>query len=108
MLKNLNLLLSEKRTTIVKKWFEKTLDNYSSDTSVLYKKQSEQFSNPVGYNLYQGVEKLFGYLLGEKEKTEVISFLHDMMRILAVQKLTASQALTFIFTLKNRQWQHLI
>ncbi len=101
MLENLNLLLSENKSAIIKKWFEKTIDNYSSDTSVLYKKKDEQFNNPVGYNLYQGLEKLFEYFLGEKEADEIAPFLHDMMRILAVQNFTPSQALAFVFQIKT-------
>jgi len=97
---NLKDLLSEKKSAIVKRWFEIILESYPTDSSNFFKKQKNRFANPVGYALSQGVEGIFDDLLQEVEPEEVTPLLDSIIRIKAVQDFSPSQAISFIFLLK--------
>ncbi|HAM49748.1 MAG TPA: hypothetical protein DCP92_03295 [Nitrospiraceae bacterium] len=94
-------LLSEKRGTILKRWFDKVLETYPAETSGFLKNQKRQFTNPVGYTISQGLEKIFEGLLQDTPLSEISPFLDDIIRIRAVQGLTPSQDLAFMFDLKK-------
>ena len=63
---NLKNKLLEKKTAILKKWFDAVADTYPDNTSSFLKKKKAQFTNPVGYNLAEGLEGLFEALLQVK------------------------------------------
>ncbi len=98
---DLNALLVEKKSAIVKKWFDLIIDTYPSDASNFLKKQKNRFSNPVGCIISQGIEDLFDELLHDIYSDKCISKLDDIIRIKAVQDFTPSQAISFIFLLKK-------
>ncbi|MBI5188761.1 MAG: RsbRD N-terminal domain-containing protein [Nitrospirae bacterium] len=97
----LNNLLSEKRSIILERWFDVILETYPADTSSFLKKQKNQFTNPVGYTIYQGIEGIFEGLLNGIDSERVSPFLDGIIRIRAVQDFTPSQAISFIFLLKK-------
>lgn len=100
----LKSLLSEKRSVILKRWFERILESYPPDTSGFLRNKRNQFTNPVGHTISQGIEGLFNKLLGEtdsKPDDTGSSFLEDIIRLRAIQDFTPSQALSFIFHLKK-------
>lgn len=94
-------LLEEKRSVILKRWFEAVIDTYPTDTSGFMKKQKDQFSNPVGYTISQGIESILDALMEGKELAAGLSFLDDIIRVRAIQDFTPSKAMSFIFLLKN-------
>ncbi|NOY40115.1 MAG: hypothetical protein GXO95_07810 [Nitrospirae bacterium] len=97
----LKSLLTEKRATILKKWFDLILDTYPSDTSSFLKKQKNQFANPVGHTISEGIEGLFDGLLEEADSDKVSPFLDSIIRVRAIQDFTPSEAIGFIFLLKK-------
>lgn len=98
---NLKDLLSEKRNTIVQRWFDVVLETYPADTSSFLKKQKNRFANPVGYTIFQGIEGLFEELLKGMDFDRVSTFLDNIIRIRAIQDFTPTQAISFIFLLKR-------
>src|SRR3989338_4218249 len=94
-------LLSEKRAAILKRWFEMVLDSYPADTSSFLKQQKNQFANPVGAAISQGVNGIFEELLSGKDSDTISDFLDNIIRVRAVQDFTPSQAVAFIFQLKK-------
>ncbi len=98
---NLKEHLIEKKQAILKKWFDAIADTYAKDTAGFLKKQKAQFTNPVGFTLAEGTEKLFDALLQGLIADTVAAFLDSMIRIRAIQEFTASEALAFIFQLKK-------
>jgi len=93
--------LLEKKTAILKKWFDAVADTYPDNTSSFLKKQKAQFANPVGYNVAEGLEGLFDALLQGLIPDKVSAFLDSIVRIRAIQDFTPSEALAFIFQLKK-------
>ncbi|PIQ94614.1 MAG: hypothetical protein COV68_03520, partial [Nitrospirae bacterium CG11_big_fil_rev_8_21_14_0_20_41_14] len=96
---NLKDLLLEKKSTILKRWFNMILETYPSTTSNFLKKQKNCFANPVGYNISQGINGIFDELLNEADTDKVSPFLDNIIRIKAVQDFSPSQAMSFIFLL---------
>lgn len=97
----LKSLLTEKRAAILRKWFDLILDTYPSDTSSFFKKQKNQFANPVGHTISEGIEGLFDGLLEEADSDRVSPFLDNIIRVRAIQDFTPSEAIGFIFLLKK-------
>jgi hypothetical protein len=93
--------LLEKKTAILKKWFDAVADTYPDNTSSFLKKKKAQFTNPVGYNLAEGLEGLFEALLQGVILDKVSAFLDSIVRIRAIQEFTPSEALAFVFQLKK-------
>ena len=98
---DLKRLLQERKTTIVKRWFDAVTEAYPDDTSRFLKKRKDQFTNPVGYTISDGLEHLFDALLQGMLEDKVSAFLDSIIRIRAVQDFTPSEAVAFIFRLKK-------
>jgi hypothetical protein len=98
---NLKEHLTEKKSAILKKWFNTIAETYPVDTSDFLKKQKAQFTNPVGYTLAEGTEGLFDGLLKGLLPEEVSLFLDSTVRIRAIQDFAPSEAVSFIFQLKS-------
>lgn len=96
-------ILSEKKGPILKMWFEKALESYPAETAHFFKEKNKQFTNPVGYSISAGLERLFEELLGENgiDRERVTPVLDGIVRIQAVQDAAPSEALSFLFRLKE-------
>ncbi len=99
--------LTEKKTDILRKWFDAVAETYPNETSTFLKKQKAQFTNPVGYTLSEGLEQLFDALLRGMLPDTVSRFLDSIIRIRAIQAFTPSEAVLFIFQLKKLVRQEL-
>lgn len=98
---NLENLLTHKRSTILKKWFDMVIETYPPETAAFLKRQKDRFANPVGSVVFQGLEDIFGELLQGIDYERVSAFLDNIIRIRAVQDFTPSHAISFIFLLKK-------
>ncbi|UCE79485.1 MAG: RsbRD N-terminal domain-containing protein [Nitrospiraceae bacterium] len=94
--------LSERKENIIEKWFERIIDTYPPDTSRFLKDQKDRFANPVGATISRGLEGIFEEILkDEQDQAKVSKFIDNIVRIRAVQNFNPSQAISFIFLLKN-------
>ncbi|MBI3592651.1 MAG: RsbRD N-terminal domain-containing protein, partial [Nitrospirae bacterium] len=94
-------LLSGKRPAVLKRWLDVTVETYPSGAPIFLKKQKSRFSNPVVYTVSQGIELILDELLQETDFDKISPFLDSIIRIKAVQGLPPSQAIAFVFKLKN-------
>ena len=99
--------LLEKKSAILKKWFDAVAETYPENTASFLKKQKAQFTNPVGYTLAEGLEGLFNALLQGVIPDAVSTFLDGIVRIRAIQDFTPSEAVAFVFHLKKIARQEL-
>jgi hypothetical protein len=97
----LNELLQENRSAIVHQWFETVVGTYQEETRGPLRRQGAPFTNPVGFNAAQGLEGLFDGLLQGMMPSETSRFLDAIVRIRAVQDFAPSEAVRFIFQLKD-------
>jgi hypothetical protein len=93
--------LSEKRTRIIKRWLDLTLETYPEDTQRFFKKRKDRFANPVGATLSEEIEKLYDAFLQGAEAGKVARILEGILKIRAIQDFTPSQAVAFVFLLKG-------
>ena len=96
---NLQTLLAEKKNAIVRKWTDQVLDTYGSPE--FFKKQKDRFANPIGATISDGLQSLFGILLGGGEIDAASKPLENIIKIRAVQDFTPSQAVSFVYLLKT-------
>lgn len=94
-------LLHEKKDAIVQRWLEDALATYPKDSSALLRRQKDPFANPVGHSLRVGTRGIFEALLDGGDGEAVRRHLQEIIRIRAVQQLSASQAVGFVFRLKE-------
>jgi uncharacterized protein YerC len=98
---NLRDLLLEKKTSLMRRWFDLIIDNYPADSSHFLKKQKDRFLNPVGHTISQNINGLFDEILHEVESEKVYLYLNDIIKINAVQDFSPSKAISFIYLLKQ-------
>lgn len=94
-------LLSKKRKAIVNKSFELTIATYPEESQSFLKDSSRQFTNPIGYNLYQSIEQIVEKIINNEPIESFLPPLEEIIKIRAVQDFTPSQAVGFIFLIKK-------
>ena len=93
--------LAEKKSAILGRWLTTIYESYPPETAIFLRKEKNRFDNPAGYRISEGLEGLYGALLQEMERDEILTWLDEIIRIRALQNFTPSQALAFIFLLKT-------
>ena len=97
----LDKLLEQREAAIVALWVDHIVNTYAPDSAHFYKNQKDQFANPVGHTTKKGLEAVFDEVVSGMDRDAIISFLDPIIRIRAVQKFTASQAVGFTLDLKK-------
>ena len=99
----LEKILSQKRSVILKEWLDKIFQTYPAYSSRFLKKQKDRFANPVGYTLSNDIESLYDELILGKglDSDKVTPALDRIIKIRAIQDFSASDAVAFIFFLKE-------
>ena len=93
--------LSQKKDTILKKWFDQVMKTYPEEASIFFGRRSGSFSNPVGSTVFHGLEEILQALLQGMDPDSLKSFLDPIVRIRAVQNFSPSEAVSFVFDLKS-------
>ncbi|NNM05671.1 MAG: RsbRD N-terminal domain-containing protein [Gemmatimonadetes bacterium] len=94
-------LLEERKDTVVERWVEAVLAAYPSDSAALFRAQQDPFANPLGHNVREGTRGILRAMLDEMDPERLRTHLDQIIRIRAVQDLTPSQALSFVFSLRS-------
>ncbi|AOY60342.1 RsbRD N-terminal domain-containing protein [Desulfococcus multivorans] len=99
----LKKVLAERKTPIVKKWFDKVVETYPTDTARFLKRQKDPFGNPVGSTTFEALTRIFEELLKEAPDSEALQTAADpIIRIRAVQTMfSPAQAAGFPYFLKT-------
>jgi hypothetical protein len=92
---SLAVLLSERKVELVSKWLDQMLLQYPAVN------KKDQFQNPVGYRLKEGLSLLFDSLISPDDVDGVRQALERIVKIGAVQNFSAAQAVAFVFALKT-------
>ena len=100
-------LIREKKSEIIRNWFEATIQTYAPDTAQFFKGQKDQFGNPVGSITSKGLVFLLDQLLNTWDPDAVKAYLDPIVRIRAIQDFSPSQATGFILLLKTVLHNHL-
>jgi hypothetical protein len=104
----LTQFLSENKATLVAKWLKLIFESYPPETAGFLQSKKNRFDNPVAYQISRGVKGLYDeLLLEEMDADRTLGFLDEIIMVRAVQDFSPSQALAFIFLLKNLVRQEL-
>ncbi len=103
---DLKSLLNQRKVTILGRWFDLIVSSYPSDASRMLKKE-DRFANPLGSTISREIETLFDALLSGADAEQVKPSLDRLLRIKAVQDFAPSEAMAFIFSLKEAIRTHL-
>lgn len=94
-------LLLKYRTPIVSKWIVKILDSYSSESSKFLNREKNQFSNPVGSIISSNAESIYDEIISNSDFEKIKLQFTDIIKIRAVQDFPPSEAVNFVFYLKD-------
>ncbi|SDO90129.1 RsbRD N-terminal domain-containing protein [Desulforhopalus singaporensis] len=84
---------------IINKWVEYTLSSYGS--SKFFKKERDQFANPVGGNTREALTALFSLLAKGEDSQQFKKPLEQLLAIRAVQEFSPSQAVAPLNAVKH-------
>ncbi len=92
--------LAENKVIIADKWFDVILATYHVDGAQFFKRQKDQFANPLGHSARTGVERTVARL-AKGEVKDLPAELIQFIKLRAVQTFKPSEAINFIYDLKQ-------
>ena len=100
---SLEKLLSDRKKDILKRWQQEIFQIYPADSIRFLTSESDQFANPVGHSIREHTETLLSAIMSEDEISaeKYNSMLDEMIRVRAVQDLSPSRALKYLYDLKE-------
>lgn len=97
----LDKLLTEKRAVILTQWEDCLLEKFVPDTIRIFKKQKDQFANPIGHKITAGLAELFDVICDTGSHEVETPGLGQLIKLRAIQEISASDAVSFVFRLKK-------
>ena len=106
---NFGKILKSQKKNILQEWFETTINTYPEETARIFNKSKNKFDNPVGVATYESLESVIDILYQNMEQADdkdlneelIEQALDSVIRIRAIQNFSASQAVGFVFALKD-------
>lgn len=93
--------IAERKDELAGKWADLILATYPAETQVVWRKNRNEFTNPVCHSITDATSKLIPLLLEWNDAEAVARALDMLVKIRAVQDFSPSQALSFVFLLKK-------
>ena len=93
--------ISQNRSAIISEWEDCVLRSYPEEAAKFLRSQKDQFANPLGAALREGLAEILDGLMARQTDDELVPALDRIIRIRAVQELAPSQALAFIVELRQ-------
>jgi hypothetical protein len=93
--------LKRRADRILDRWVEDSLAAYPAEAGVAWTRERDPFANPVGHSLRTGTKALLQSLLDGADIEETRRGLDEIVRIRAVQQMSPSRAISFVFLLKD-------
>ena len=93
--------LAQKKSGVLKKWFDRIIATYPADTAQFLGSQKDPFANPVGQTTRQNLEAILDQILSDADPQSTRELLDPIIRIRAIQDFTPAKAIGWIFDLKD-------
>jgi len=93
-------------TAILDDWFEKTIEIYPEQARGSISRSSERFRNPLGFAVRESLAKLLEELAGEMDVARAGNAVEEIVRLRAVQDCSATDAVSFVFPLRQIVREH--
>lgn len=98
---NLKQLLSSRMDRIKSRWVTAILESYSSETADFVQHIQNPFANPVGASLTKCVQAVTAGLTAGFDEPTLLTAFSEWIKIRAVQEVSPSEAVSFLFLLKD-------
>ncbi len=92
-------MLDEKRADLEAKWIKLVLATYGAPEFL--NSQQNRFANPIGYTVSTGLGKILKVLVSGNDLATAVAPLAEIVKIRAVQEFSPSDAVAFVFGLKQ-------
>jgi hypothetical protein len=86
---------------VAERWIERTLASYPAEVHSLLSGEQDPFRNPAGHAIKESLTTLARELLSEMDEKAIAPALDALVRLRAVQDFRPSDALRFIFDLRE-------
>ena len=104
-------LLCQRKDAVVQRWVDAALATYGDKSSAALRRQKDPFANPIGHKLRTATPAIFQALLdgSDLDGSDLDGSgaeatgrqLHEIVKMRAVQQFSASDAVGFVFLLKD-------
>jgi len=94
-------LLAERRSAVCERWLDAVLGEYGAATAARWRRERDRFANPIGHALAAGLPELLAAVTSDRELDGTAAALEEIVRIRAVQDLTPSRAVGFVYHLRR-------
>ncbi len=96
-------ILSDRKSEILENWQQEIFRLYPEDAVRFISSGVDRFANPVGHCIREHTESLFCMLVSgdEQRPEELIPMFNEILKVWAVQSLTPSDALGYLYKLKR-------
>lgn len=94
-------LLTKKRDNILNSWEDVLLGEYQKDTFRIFKKQKNQFANPIGHKIRVGLAELYEVVCDTSDDEVLTPDLQQLLKVRALQPISPSEAVAFVFVVKE-------
>lgn len=94
-------LLAERKASLTDRWLQRLFESYPPQTTSFLQKEKNRFDNPVRYQTAEGIKRILDALLQGMDRDQIMAALDEVIRVRVLQNFSPSQALAFIFLLKN-------
>jgi hypothetical protein len=96
----LKQFIQQNREALLQKWIDHTFNTYQPEMVRFLKAEKDQFSNPVRNTIITSSGNIYDAILEDTPIFE-INGLEEIIKVRAVQDFSPSDALSFLFNLKN-------
>ncbi|MCK5741284.1 MAG: RsbRD N-terminal domain-containing protein [Chlorobi bacterium] len=93
--------LQKNKADLADKWLKMLTGQYSKDGSKFILGEKDQFANPMGFIYSEAIPQIFEAVVERQSTKTYDEPLRRIIQVRAVQDFTPSQALSFIFDLKQ-------
>jgi hypothetical protein len=93
--------LEAKSASVLGRWSQLILDTYPPDTARFLRQERDNFVNPVGCTIAREIKTIYDELRHGMDPEKLAASLNEIIRIRTVQDFSPSQAIGFVFLLKE-------
>ncbi|MBD3298586.1 MAG: hypothetical protein GF341_08030 [candidate division Zixibacteria bacterium] len=93
--------LQQQQATIATQWIDRVVNSFPEGSHEFLKAQTDRFRNPIGHALRTELPVLLSHITDDTPVESIHDSMGRLIRILAVQEWSPSDALGFVFALKT-------
>jgi hypothetical protein len=96
-------ILRQNRDFVLERWFDRIMDRYHPETKKHFMAKGNPFANPMGSTIREAIAGIFDGLLDglEAQNQPIAGHLDKVVRIRAIQEMSAAQAVSYLYHLKT-------